>query len=48
MAKHGEVKFLGSYPTMTRGHEEKNSNAASAWNDAQDWIDGLRRQIDTA
>ena len=46
VAKHGEVKFLGSYPTMTRGSEDENSNATSAWNDAQDWIEDLRRQVD--
>ena len=48
VAKHGEVKFLGSYPTTTRGSEELSSNAASAWNDAQNWIEYLRRQVGNA
>lgn len=48
LAKHGEVKFLGSYPTTTRGSEEKNSNAASAWTEAQEWVEGLRGQVGNA
>lgn len=48
LAKHGEVKFLGSYPTTTRGSEEKNSNASSAWSEAQSWIESLRRQVGEA
>ncbi|WP_419927165.1 prephenate dehydratase [Candidatus Poriferisocius sp.] len=46
VAKHGEVKFLGSYPT-TRGSEEQNSNASTAWTEAQDWIEELRGQVDS-
>ena len=45
VAKHGEVKFLGSYPTTTQGSEEKYNSAASAWNDAQNWIENLRSQV---
>ena len=48
VAKHGEVKFLGSYPTNTKGNEEQNNAVTSAWSDAQRWIDDLRRQVDTA
>ncbi len=48
LAKHGEVKFLGSYPTTTRGHEEKNSIATSAWSEAQSWMDSLRSQVGEA
>ncbi|MYB73594.1 MAG: prephenate dehydratase [Acidimicrobiia bacterium] len=46
VAKHGEVKFLGSYPTTTRGSEEKTSNASTAWAEAQDWIEELRGQVE--
>ena len=45
VAKHGEVKFLGSYPTNIRGNEEQGTAATSAWVEAQDWIEGLRRQV---
>ena len=45
VAKHGEVKFLGSYPTNIRGNEEQSTAATSAWVEAQDWIEGLRRQV---
>ena len=45
VAKHGEVKFLGSYPANTRGNEEQSTAATSAWVEAQDWIESLRRQV---
>lgn len=45
VAKHGEVKFLGSYPTTTTGSEEENNNASAAWTEAQDWIEELRSQV---
>ncbi len=45
VAKHGEVKFLGSYPTNTRGNEEQTTAATSAWTEAQSWIEDLRRQV---
>ena len=48
VAKHGEVKFLGSYPTNTKGDEKQNNAVTSAWSEAQSWIDDLRRQVDTA
>ena len=48
VAKHGEVKFLGSYPTNTRGNEAKSNAATSAWSEAQNWIEGLRRQVGEA
>ena len=48
VAKHGEVKFLGSYPTNTKGNEKQNNAVTSAWSEAQSWIDDLRRQVDTA
>ncbi len=46
VAKHGEVKFLGSYPTSTRGHDDQTAAVASAWADAQRWIEELHRQVD--
>lgn len=46
VAKHGEVKFLGSYPTTTKGSEEKNNNASTAWTEAQNWIEELRGQVE--
>ena len=45
VAKYGEVKFLGSYPTNSRGSEEQSTAATSAWTDAQDWVEKLRRQV---
>ncbi len=44
VAKHGEVKFLGAYPA-TRPSQEQHQSAASAFADAREWVDGLRRQI---
>ena len=46
VAKHGEVKFLGSYPTNIRGNEEQSNAATTAWSEAQSWIDDLRGQVD--
>ena len=48
VAKHGEVKFLGSYPTNIRGNEEQSNAATTAWSEAQSWIDDLRGQVDPA
>lgn len=48
VAKHGEVKFLGSYPTNTGRSEEQSTSATSAWTEAQSWIEDLRRQVGTA
>lgn len=45
VAKHGEVKFLGSYPTNIRGNEEQSTAATTAWTEAQSWIDDLRSQV---
>jgi len=46
VAKHGDVKFLGSYPAATQGQPEQNSNAAATWSAAQAWIADLRRQVE--
>ncbi|WP_419924543.1 prephenate dehydratase [Candidatus Poriferisocius sp.] len=45
VAKHGEVKFLGSYPTSIRGGEEQSTTATTAWTEARSWIQDLRRQV---
>lgn len=44
-AKTADVKFLGSYPAATAGHEEVRREASSAWRDADDWVQGLRAGI---
>jgi len=46
MAKQAEVKFLGSYPAVGQGSTEVRAEANAAWRSAQDWLDGLRSQID--
>ncbi len=48
LAKHGEVKFLGSYPTNIKGNEEQSTAATTAWTEAQSWIDSLRSQVGEA
>jgi len=45
VAKHGDVKFLGAYPTTVPGRQEHNTNAANAWKDARAWIEDLRGQV---
>jgi len=46
MAKQAEVKFLGSYPTAGSGATEVRAEANAAWRSAEDWLAGLRSQID--
>ncbi|MFN8185913.1 MAG: prephenate dehydratase [Gaiellales bacterium] len=48
-AKHGRIKFLGSYPVADSeaGHERRRA-ASRAWRDAERWVDDLRAQIDRA
>ncbi len=46
-AKHADVKFLGSYPAATKGSTAVRAEAAEAWRAAAEWMDGLRRQIQT-
>ncbi len=46
-AKHGRVKFLGSYPVAESADGTERRRAASkAWRDAARWVDGLRAQIE--
>jgi prephenate dehydratase len=46
-ARHGRVKFLGSYPVAESedGHTRRAA-ASKAWRDAASWVEGLRAQID--
>jgi prephenate dehydratase len=46
-AKHGRVKFLGSYPVAESedGHTRRAA-ASKAWRDAAGWVESLRAQID--
>ena len=46
MAKQAEVKFLGSYPTVGTGASEVRAEANAAWRSAEDWLEGLRAQVD--
>ncbi len=46
MAKQAEVKFLGSYPTVGTGATQARAEANAAWQSAEDWLAGLRSQID--
>ena len=47
--KHGQVKFLGSYPTdsgNSNGQDKDIREAASnASQEAQDWLTDLRNQL---
>lgn len=46
-AKHGRVKFLGSYPVADSeaGHARRRA-ASRAWREAERWVEELRAQID--
>ncbi len=46
-AKHGRIKFLGSYPVADSeaGHARRRA-ASKGWRDAERWVDGLRAQIE--
>jgi prephenate dehydratase len=46
-AKHGRVKFLGSYPVAeSEDGRSRRAAAAKGWRDAARWVAGLRAQID--
>ncbi len=45
MAKHGELKFLGSYPSASSKSTPLDVDASKAWTDAQGWMDKLRSQV---
>lgn len=44
-AKHGRVKFLGSYPVAGEQAHTAREHADARWRDADDWVEGLRRTI---
>lgn len=45
-AKHADVKFLGSYPAAGVGSTETREQAATAWAEADDWMESLRSQVE--
>jgi len=45
-SKLEDVKFLGSYPAAGEEGHEVRRDASVAWQRADDWIAGLRREID--
>ncbi|MEZ5100857.1 MAG: prephenate dehydratase [Thermoleophilia bacterium] len=47
-AKHGRVKFLGSYPVHGEAAPERRRAAGKAWREAVAWLDGVRGGIDPA
>lgn len=44
-AKHADVKFLGSYPAGGDGSTQVREDASDAWEEANAWMDSLRKQI---
>ena len=44
-AKHGRVKFLGSYPAAGAHGDTVRAHADAAWQAADDWVRTLRGQI---
>jgi prephenate dehydratase len=48
-AKHGRVKFLGSYPAADSEDGQTRRRAASkSWRESAEWVEGLRARIDGA
>ena len=45
-AKYANVKFLGSYPAAGTGANDRRQEASLAWAEADQWMQGLRAQID--
>lgn len=45
MAKQADVKFLGSYPAVGNGSTKVRKEANAAWRSAEDWLAGLRDQV---
>jgi prephenate dehydratase len=44
-AKHGRVKFFGSYPAAGEHATSAREHADARWRDADDWVESLRAQI---
>lgn len=47
-AKQASVKFLGSYPVAGEHAHTAREHADARWRDADDWVTGLRAQINPA
>jgi prephenate dehydratase len=45
VAKHGHVKFLGSYPAAGADAHEARADADEAWSDAETWLAELRSHL---
>ena len=44
-AKHGDVKFMGSYPAFGEHAHTAREHADTRWREADDWISALRARI---
>ena len=44
-AKHGDVKFMGSYPASGEHAHTAREHADTRWREADDWISALRARI---
>jgi prephenate dehydratase len=45
-AKHGRLKFLGSYPAAGADGGTRRRAAGKAWREASAWVEGIRARID--
>lgn len=45
--KHGDVRFLGSYPAAGEHGDKVRRDADASWRAADEWLSGLRSQIRT-
>jgi prephenate dehydratase len=45
-AKHGRLKFLGSYPAAGADGGTRRRAAGKAWREASAWVDGIRARIE--
>lgn len=46
MAKHADVKFLGSYASLDASANQSPEEASWSWLQASEWIDQLRSQVE--
>lgn len=45
IAKHADVKFLGSYPAAGTGAQNLRKEANDSWRSAEEWLETIRSQI---
>lgn len=45
VARHADVKVIGSYPSVGDNADEHRQAATSSWNDATNWMQNLRSQM---